>query len=101
LSAGSKRRSRPRADTPKIRSSAFLTATANELALIGIKPKGLTATLSDVIVRVPRSEVRSVEYRGGFISSLTVFFNDDSKWEFDIAKNGGKAAKGIVANFGG
>ena len=48
---------------------------------------------------MPRSDVRSVEYHAGFISKLTVFFNDDSTWAFDIAKNGGKAAKGIVANF--
>lgn len=88
-------------DTPKIGSSAFLAATADELALVGIKPKGLTAKLSEVLVRVPRGDVQSIDYHSGFISSLTVYFNDDTKWEFDIAKNGGKAAKAIASNFSG
>ena len=89
------------ADTPHVGRSAFLAATADELALIGINEKSLTGKLGDVLARVPRGDVRSIEYDGGFISKLTVFLTDETKWEFDVAKGGGKAAKGIAALFTG
>jgi hypothetical protein len=82
--------------TPVIGRSAFLAATADELALIGINQKSLTGKLSDVIVRFPRSDVASVDYNGGIVSKLTISFADESRWEFEIAKGGGKAAKGLA-----
>jgi hypothetical protein len=82
--------------TPVIGRSAFLAATADDLALVGINQKSLTGKLSDVLAQVPRSEVASVDYDGGFVSRLTVAFTDGSKWEFDVAKGGGKACKALA-----
>lgn len=81
--------------TPKIGRSAFLAATADELALVDINEKGLTGKLSDVLIRVPRDRVAAVDFKGGFVSHLTVSFADESKWEFDVAKGGGKACKAL------
>jgi hypothetical protein len=48
------------------------------------------------VARVPRSEVASIDYDGGFISKLTVHFTDESRWDFDVAKGGGKACKALA-----
>jgi hypothetical protein len=87
--------------TPVIGRSAFLAATADDLALVAINQKSLTGKLSDVLARVPRSEVAAVDYDGGFVSHLTVAFTDGSKWEFDVAKGGGKACKVLAEEIKG
>lgn len=87
---------REQAATPAVGRSAFLAATADELALVGIKQGSMTGKLGEVVARVPRADVASVDYRGGFVSHLTVAFTDGSKWEFDVAKGGGKACKAVA-----
>ena len=82
--------------TPKIGRSAYLAATADELALVDINQKSLTGKLSDVLMRVPRDQVESVDFKGGFVSHLTVAFTDGSRWEFDVAKGGGKDCKALA-----
>ncbi|HWF15424.1 MAG TPA: hypothetical protein VG244_04530, partial [Acidimicrobiales bacterium] len=82
--------------TPNVGRSAFLAATADELALVGINQKSLTGKLSDVMARVPRSEVASIAFDGGFVSKLSVSFTDESRWDFEVAKGGGKACKALA-----
>lgn len=83
---------RPGADAPDI-NAGFLAATDGELALVAIKVGVVKSKLGDVVARVPRSKVASIEYGGGAMSKLTVIFTDETRWEFDVPKNGAKAAK--------
>lgn len=80
------------ADAPDI-NAGFLSATAGELALLSIKVGVVKSKLGDVVARVPRSKLASIEYGGGAMSKLTVVFTDETRWEFDVPKNGAKAAK--------
>ena len=83
---------RPGADAPDI-DAGFLAATEGELALIAIKVGVVKSKLGDVVARVPRRKLTSIEYGGGALSNLTVVFSDETRWEFDVPKNGAKAAK--------
>jgi hypothetical protein len=87
-------------DTPVLGRTAFLSVTDSELALIGIKMGILSNKLSDVIARVPRSDIRSVEFQSSVMSKLTVSFTNDTTWDFEVSKTNGKAAKGIAVLLG-
>lgn len=82
----------PGGDTPDF-NAAYLAATEQELALVGIKVGVVKSRLDAVIARAPRGTAVSIEYGGGLVSKLTVAFKDGSKWELDVPKNGAKAAK--------
>jgi hypothetical protein len=86
------KKERPGADAPDV-NAGFLAATEGELALVSIKVGVVKSKLGDVVTRVPRSKVASIEYGGGAMSKLTVVFTDETRWEFDVPKNGAKAAK--------
>jgi hypothetical protein len=82
----------PGGDAPDI-NAGFLAATEGELALVAIKVGVVKSKLGDVVARVPRNKVASIEYGGGAVSKLTVVFTDETRWQFDVPKNGAKAAK--------
>lgn len=90
-------------ETPKFGRIAYLTVTADELALIDVRSKVVTVYLDEIIARVPRSEVASVELGGGGIYSppLTVTFNSGNKWELEVPKPSKKHAKEVVQALGG
>jgi len=86
-------------DTPKFGKLAYLVVTADEVALIAVKSKVFTVYLSEVITRVPRGEVASVEFGGGGMYSdpLTVTFASGANWALEVPKPSRKSAKEFVA----
>ena len=90
------------ADTPKIGDIAYLAATAEELALVSVRSGPFKLHVGDqVLLRMPRDKVQSVEYHGAYVSSLAVLFDDETRWEFDVPKSQGKNAKAFAAVFSG
>jgi hypothetical protein len=93
---------RASADTPAIGRMAYLALTETELALVKGK-QGLwkAKPTDDVIARLPRTDVASVELgKGTLACPLTITFSDGGRWEFDIPKAGKKAAQGVVRSLG-
>jgi hypothetical protein len=85
-------------ETPAFGRLAYLAVTANELALVEVKSKVVTAYLDEVIARVARSEVASVELDGGglYALPLTVTFSSGDRWELEVPKPSKKHAKEVV-----
>lgn len=86
--------------TPKFGRLAYLAVTAQEVALVEMKLKGMVGLeLHDVIVRVPRSEVASAELGGGglFSPPLTITFTNGSTWQLEVPRPNKKQAKEVVA----
>jgi hypothetical protein len=62
-----------RAQTPKFGRLAWLAVTAEELALLKLKSgNGVTVKPSEVIARVPRRELKTVEWHRGYVSPLMI-----------------------------
>ena len=90
-------------ETPKFGRLAYLAVTADELALIEVKSKVVGTYLDEVIVRVPRSELASVELDGGglYALPLTVTFSGGDRWELEVPKPSKKHAKEVVQTLDG
>jgi hypothetical protein len=90
-------------ETPKFGRLAYLVVTADELALIEVKSKVVTAYLDEVIARLPRSEVAAVELDGGglYALPLTIAFNSGDSWALEVPKPSKKHAKEVVQALGG
>jgi hypothetical protein len=88
--------------TPSFEIIAWLALTANELALISINRKhGLK--LDQVLSRVPRSDVKSVEFgkAAPLVSKpLIVTFTNGNQWVLEVPALGKGDAKEIAASFG-
>lgn len=90
-------------DMPSFGRMGYLAASETELALtktsqLGWKPH----PTGDALVKVPRSEVKSVAMQDGrLLSQLTLSFTNGVKWEFEIPRAHRKAAKGLVSALGG
>jgi hypothetical protein len=87
-------------DTPRFKL-AYIAVTADELALIRLKAGLASTKIDEVLMRVPRSEVASVELGGGFSSALTVELRDGSTWLLEVPKVSKKDAERLVAELGG
>jgi hypothetical protein len=90
--------------TPKFGRLAYLAVTAEEVALIEMKLKGMVGLeLHDVIVRVPRSEVASAELGGGglFSPPLTITFTNGGTWQLEVPRPSKKHAKEVVQTLAG
>jgi hypothetical protein len=88
--------------TPRFGRLAFLAVTAQEVALIEVKSKVVTVYLGEVIARVPRGEVASVELSGGGLYSppLTVTFASGDTWQLEVPKPSKKHAQAVVDALG-
>lgn len=90
-------------EMPSFGRSGYLAASETELVLtktsqIGWKPH----TKGDALVRVPRSDVQSVEFeQGKVLSRLTLTFADGLAWEFEIPLANRKGAKEFTTALGG
>jgi hypothetical protein len=90
-------------DMPSFGRSGYLAASDTELILtktsqLGWKPH----TKGDALVRVPRSEVQSVELdRGKVLSHLKLTFADGLEWEFEIPRANRKGAIDFTTALGG
>lgn len=102
-SAVTSRKSKATPDMPSFGRSGYLAASDSELILtktsqIGWKPH----TKGDALVRVPRSDVQSVELdRGKVLSQLKVTFVDGLEWQFEIPRANRKGAEQFTNALGG
>lgn len=87
-------------ETPRFKL-AYIALTADELALVKLKPGLVSTKMDEVMLRVPRAEVASVEMGGGFSSALTVTLNDGGQWLLEVPKVSKKDAEKLVAEIGG
>jgi hypothetical protein len=88
---------------PKFGKMAFLVATADEVALVELKPKLVTVGIGEVLARVQRSDVASVELGGGKLQSdpLTLNFTNGESWQLEVSKAVKKSGKAFVEELGG
>jgi hypothetical protein len=96
-------KSKPTPAMPSFGRSGYLAVSDSELILtktsqMGWKPhpKG------DALVRVPRSDVQSVQMdRGKVLSQLKLTFVDGLEWEFEIPRANRKGAEQFTNALGG
>jgi hypothetical protein len=80
---------------------AYIALTADELALVKLKTGLVGTKLGEVMLRVPRSDVASVEMGGGFSSALTVTLRDGDTWLLEVPKVSKKDAEKLVSQITG
>jgi hypothetical protein len=85
-------------DVPNFGRVGYLAVTSEEIALVKTNTGAFKMKVSDeVLARVPRSEIASVDWDGGFmLSHLKIAFKNGVLWEFDIPKAGKKGAEAFV-----
>ena len=89
-------------ETPSFGAFGYLAASASELALVKGKRGLVGLKLSgDVIAKVPRNEVASVDLGDGKITfPLTITFDHRGRWELEVARAHRGAAERFVAEVG-
>ena len=94
---------REESETPTFGRLAYFVVTPEEVALVELKSKIVTVYLDQVIARVRRGEVASIELDGGGAGScpLTVTFTSGDAWELEVPKPSKKYAKRVVEQLGG
>lgn len=93
----------PTAETPNFGGFGYLGVSATELVLVKGK-RGLVGLkmTKDVVARVPRSDVVSIDLGEGKIASpLTIIFGDGGHWELEVARASRRAAERVVGELGG
>jgi hypothetical protein len=88
--------------TPSFQMIGWLALTDSELALISINRKG-GLSLDDVLGRVPRAEVSSVELGKApplISKALTITFTNGDQWIVEVPALGKGDVKQIAAAFG-
>ncbi len=73
--------------TPSFPRSAFVAVTDQEVALLRLGSGGVkNGRPSEILARVPRSEVASARVSAGFLrSNLAIGFRDGTTWEFETS----------------
>jgi hypothetical protein len=87
-------------DTPSFKL-AYIALTADELALVKLKTGLVGTKLGEVMLRVPRADVASVEMGGGFSSALTVTLREGDTWLLEVPRVSKKDAEALVAALSG
>jgi hypothetical protein len=93
----------PTAETPAFGAFGYLAVSANELVVVKGK-QGLTKLkmTDEIVARVPRSDLASVELGEGKLAApLTVTFTDGGQWDLEVARAHRGAAEQVVAELGG
>jgi hypothetical protein len=85
-------------DVPNFGRVAYVAASADEIAIVRTKSGMLKMKIGEeVLARVPRSEIASVELdEGRLLSHLKIAFGNGVTWEFDIPKANKKSAQGLA-----
>jgi hypothetical protein len=99
---GAERAQAAASETPAFEVIGWLALTASELALVSIDRKG-GLSLDQVIGRVPRADVRSVELgkAAPMVSKpLIITFTDGNQWVVEVPALAKGGAKEIAASFG-
>jgi hypothetical protein len=84
-----------RDQTPNIGRLAYLAVTLNELALITIGGT-FTAKLGDVITRVSRNDVTSINLGKGYVEALVITLADGGTWQLEVPSVSRRAAQEVV-----
>jgi hypothetical protein len=79
---------RPTAETPDFGGFAYLALSADELVLVKGKQGLMKLKMTDeVVAKVPRSDVVSIEAGEGKIAApLTITFSDGGQWDLEVAR---------------
>jgi hypothetical protein len=90
-------------EVPNFGRVGYVAASETEIALVKTKTGAFKMKVSDeVLARVPRSEIRSIELdQGKLLSHLTIAFDNGVRWQFDIPKQAKKTAQELVRALGG
>ena len=90
------------AETPNFGGFGYLAVSATELALVKGKRGLVGLKLSgDVVAKVPRVDVASVDLGDGKITfPLTITFDSGGRWELEVARAHRGAAERVVAEVG-
>lgn len=90
-------------EMPSFGRVGYVAVSENEVALVKTKSGAFKMKITDeVLARVPRSEVASVELdQGRLLSHLTIEFIDGVVWQFDVPKQAKKTAQGVTSALGG
>jgi hypothetical protein len=91
------------AETPTFGGFGYLALSATELALVKGKQGlvGLKLT-GDVVAKVPRTEVASIELGDGKIAApLTIAFAAGGQWDLEVARAHRRAAERVIAELRG
>jgi hypothetical protein len=93
---------RPTAETPDFGGFAYLALSADELVLVKGKQGLMKLKMTDeVVAKVPRSDVVSIEAGEGKIAApLTITFSDGGQWDLEVARAHRSAAEQVVAELG-
>jgi len=93
---------RPTAETPDFGGFAYLALSADELVLVKGKQGLMKLKMTDeVVAKVPRSDVVSIEAGEGKIAApLTIMFSDGGQWDLEVARAHRSAAEQVVAELG-
>ena len=84
-------------ETPKLGRFAYLAVTGDEVALIKLKSGLVSQKLTEVVARVPRSQVASAELGSGQLApELTVSFRDGDTWLLEVPRISKKDAEDVV-----
>jgi hypothetical protein len=86
--------------TPQFGRLGYLAVTAEEVALLKTKSGLVSVTPSEVLVRVPRSEVASVDYGTGIVPPLHIEFSSGERWALEIPTPNRKDAQAVVDALG-
>ena len=93
----------PSIETPNFGGSGYVAVSASEIVLVKGK-RGLVGLkmTNDVVARVPRRDVVSVDLGQGKIASpLTITFGSGSQWELEVARASRGAAARVAAELRG
>jgi hypothetical protein len=83
-------------ESPNFGRLAYLAVTHSELALIKLKSGLVTSKLDEVIVRIPRSDVSTVELGNGWVTPLTITFSNGDTWQLEVPPPNKKHAQAVV-----
>jgi hypothetical protein len=83
-------------ETPAFGRNALLAITADDVALIKLKSGMVTLKLDEVVARIPRTEVVSVELGGGVAPGLTIGFRNGATWKVEVTRPSKKLAEALV-----
>jgi hypothetical protein len=95
--------STPTAETPNFGGFGYLALSSTELAIVKGK-RGLVGLkmTDDVVAKVPRTQVASVELgEGKIVAPLTITFGDGGQWNLEVARAHRGAAQRVVAEVRG
>jgi hypothetical protein len=83
--------------TPEFGRLAYLAVSNAEVALIKLKSGLVTVKLDEVVVRLPRSDVRSAELGQGVSTApLTISLANGDTWQLEVPGPSKKHAKAVV-----